>query len=56
VNDGQLDTLAHELIQEHGAFPNKSIIAGYRAAPALNKLPDYIVAIAIEKTLVKEET
>ena len=39
---------AHNLIELMGAFPNKSIIAGYLAAPALQKLPDYLVACAIE--------
>lgn len=47
----QLDFLADELIREHGAFPDQSIIAGYRCAPSLNKLPDYVVALAIEQVL-----
>ena len=44
-----LRSLAVELIQEMGVFPNNSIIAAYQAAPALRKLPDYIVARAIEE-------
>jgi hypothetical protein len=47
----QLDFLADELILEHGAFPNQSIIAGYQNEPSLNKLPDYIVAMSIEQVL-----
>ena len=48
-NQQQLQELADELIKDLGAFPDKSIIAAYRAAPALGKLPDYIVARAIEE-------
>jgi hypothetical protein len=39
---------ALNLIKLVGAFPNKSIITGYLTAPALQKLPDYLVACAIE--------
>jgi len=46
--DERLDLLVDELIREVGAFPDKSIISAYEAAPALNKLPDYVVAKAIE--------
>ena len=45
----QLPKLADELIKDLGAFPDKSIIAAYLASPALGKLPDYIVARAIEE-------
>jgi hypothetical protein len=44
--------LAEELIKDVGAFPDKSIISTYLAGPALSKLPDYIVAKAIE-TIIK---
>ena len=43
--------LAAELIKEAGAFPDKSIISAYRARPALNKLPDYVVARIIEEII-----
>jgi hypothetical protein len=46
-----LHEAATELIKEQGAFPDRSIIAAYQVAPALNKLPDYIVAQAIEQIL-----
>jgi len=49
TNEQQLQELADELIKDLGAFPDKSIIAAYRASPALGKLPDYIVAKAIEE-------
>jgi len=42
---------AHDLINLMGAFPNKSIITGYLAAPTLQKLPDYLVACAIEEII-----
>jgi hypothetical protein len=40
---------AEELVKEIGAFPDKSIICTYQAEPALSKLPDYIVAKAVEE-------
>ena len=43
--------LAEELIKEVGAFPDRSIISAYEAEPALGKLPDYVVARAIEETV-----
>jgi hypothetical protein len=49
--DEKLCQLANELIAEHGAFPDKSIISAYNAEPALQKVPDYITALAIEKTI-----
>jgi hypothetical protein len=42
---------ASKLIKEQGAFPDRSIISSYQAAPDLNKLPDYVVACAIEQIL-----
>ncbi len=44
----RLPLLADELVKEVGAFPDKSIISAYETEPALNKLPDYILARAIE--------
>ena len=43
--------LAERIIREVGAFPDKSIISAYQIKPALNKLPDYVVARAIEQIL-----
>jgi len=46
--DDALSSLAKELIRRVGAFPDRSIIAGYRAEPTLQKLADYVVARGIE--------
>jgi hypothetical protein len=46
-----LGELVDELVSEVGAFPDKSIVSAYEAGPALNKLPDYIVARAIEEII-----
>lgn len=50
-SDADYQKKAKELVRQVGAFPNKSIITGYRAKPALNKLPDYIVALIIEENI-----
>ncbi|MHC4693292.1 MAG: hypothetical protein ACYS67_11175 [Planctomycetota bacterium] len=49
TDEQELLELAEELINEAGAFPDKSIISAYETEPALNKLPDYITARAIEE-------
>lgn len=49
MGEQELRELADELIKDVGAFPDKSIISAYEAGPALNKLPDYIAARAIEE-------
>lgn len=49
--DEKMCQLADELIRKLGAFPDKSIISAYEARPALGKLPDYIVARAIEEII-----
>jgi hypothetical protein len=51
LSQEQIQKLANELIDECGAFPDKSIIDAFRLSPALNKLPDYLVALAIEETV-----
>jgi DNA-binding Lrp family transcriptional regulator len=51
MTEEKMRELAEELIKEAGAFPDGSIISAYEAAPALGKLPDYIVARAIEETI-----
>ncbi len=56
VSDDGLEALAGELVRRAGAFPDGSIIAGYRTAPALQKLPDYIVACAIEEIVCGRES
>jgi hypothetical protein len=52
LTDEQLKSLAEEIINEAGVFPDKSIISAYEAKPGLNKLPDYIVALTIEEVIV----
>lgn len=49
MGEQELRELADELINDVGAFPDKSIISAYEAGPALSKLPDYITARAIEE-------
>ncbi len=39
------------LIEQAGAYPDKSIIKYYEMVPGLMKLPDYVVARVIEATL-----
>lgn len=51
VTDENVHALAAELIRQVGAFPDKSIITGYEARPGLQKLPDFIVARAIEEVI-----
>jgi hypothetical protein len=48
ISEQRMWQLAEELIRHLGAFPDKSIISGYEAGPALKKLPDYVVARTIE--------
>ena len=47
----KMSELVDELIKEAGAFPDKSIISTYEVQPGLGKLPDYIVARAIEEII-----
>ena len=51
VPDERLGELAGALIRQVGAYPNRSIIAAYAVKPTLQKLPDFIVASAIEQVL-----
>ena len=51
MTEERMRELADELIKEAGAFPDRSIISAYEAEPALGKLPDYVVAQAIEETV-----
>ena len=51
VPDEMFHDLADDLIRRVGAYPDRSILEAYTAEPALQKLPDYIVACAIEETI-----
>ena len=51
LSEERMQVLTEELIKELGAYPDKSIISEYESKPALGKLPDYIVACAIEKLI-----
>ncbi len=51
VSDEALPDLADALIRRSGAFPDRSILETYAAEPALQKLPDYIVACVIEEII-----
>jgi len=55
VSDDRLGTLAEELIRRAGAFPDRSILAAYREGPTLQKLPDYVVAFAIEEIICERD-
>lgn len=54
MSEERICELADELIHEAGAFPDKSIMSAYEAEPALSKLPDYIVALAIEQVITEQ--
>ena len=54
-SDKDLAELANELIYRVGAFPDHSIIAGYVGMPTLQKLPDFLVASAIEEVVCQGE-
>ncbi|MCX5643625.1 MAG: hypothetical protein NTZ17_02910 [Phycisphaerae bacterium] len=51
VPDEMLHELAEDLIRQVGAYPDRSIMEAYTAEPALQKLPDYIVACVIEEVI-----
>ena len=53
VSDEGLDEAVSQLIRQVGAFPDRSIITAYVARPAAQKLPDYIVASAIEQIVCR---
>ena len=56
ISDEGLDEAVSQLVRQVGAFPDRSIIAGYIARPTGQKLPDYIVASAIEQIVCRTET
>jgi hypothetical protein len=49
--DERLAELADELIRQVGAFPDGSIISAYLEKPTLQRLPDFLVAMAIEQAV-----
>ncbi len=51
ATDERLSGLADRLIRQMGAYPDRSIIAAYAERPTLQKLPDFIVATAIEQVV-----
>ena len=51
MSEQAIRELADDLIKDVGAFPDNSIISAYQADPALGKLPDYVVARAIEEII-----
>jgi hypothetical protein len=55
TSDEVLPDQVEELIRRAGAFPDLSILAAYHAEPALQKLPDYIVACAVEEIVCGRE-
>jgi hypothetical protein len=54
MTDEQLRQSADELIRQMGAYPDKSIIAGFEADPTPLKLADYVVAGAIENFIFSQ--
>ncbi len=56
VPDEALPDLADDLIRRNGAYPDRSIIETYAAEPALQKLPDYLVACVIEEIICGRNT
>jgi len=53
MTDERMGELAEEIIREAGAFPDQSIISTYLDKPSLERVPDYILAQAIEEMLEK---
>lgn len=51
MTEERMRQLADKLIKQVGAYPDRSIISAYEAEPGLGKLPDYVVARAIEETI-----
>jgi hypothetical protein len=52
-DEKNVEQYAKQLISQFGAFPDKSIIESFREKPALQKIPDYVVACSIEKIIEK---
>ena len=43
--------IAESLLDDFGAFPDKTIIEAYEKAPAKNHLPDYALALSLERVI-----
>ncbi len=56
VTDENLSDRVSELIARVGAFPDRSIIGDYAKHPTLQKLPDFIVACAVEQVVCERDT
>ncbi len=56
ISEERLDDAVGQLIRQVGIFPDRSIITAYTDKPTLQKLPDYIVALAIEQIICRPET
>ena len=50
-DEKNVEQIARQLTKEFGAFPDKSIIDAFKEKPALQKIPDYVVACSIENIL-----
>ena len=50
-DEQKVEQYAKQLIKESGAFPDKSIVEAFKEKPALQKIPDYVVACSIEKII-----
>jgi len=48
------EDIAETLIEEFGAFPDKSIIKTYSAKPKPNYLPEYALAVAIQQVVRRD--
>ena len=51
LTNERLGEMAGEVIGQVGAYPDNTIISAFEAEPALAKLPDYVVARAIEEII-----
>ena len=50
------EDIVDDLLDEFGAFPNKSIIQQYKQEPKKNYLPDYALAIAIQQVISERQS
>ena len=45
------EDIVDDLLDEFGAFPNKSIIESYQKEPKKNYFPDYVLATTVQKVI-----
>ena len=50
-DEEKMGCYANELVGLFSAFPDRSIIEAYKSKPALNKIPDYVLAESIEDVI-----